>query len=338
MHKTQAFQPIRALQSAWEILMKAPLPMWVGGLILVVVESLGSGGGGGNFQPNNIEDVEHILWILVPIMGIGMLFAIAVVAVTSWLKTGYYLGIEGVMKNGDHEFEQLFKTHGRWLSVFLVHLFQLFLFLVTAVPFLLLIAMAVAIGSSLDLREGEIAATVGLVCLFYLPVFFYLGLGYSLMTYAACLDGTGPVDSLQRSWSLASGIRIQLFLMVLLHVAITILGLCACLVGVIPASIIGHVMWTEAYVQATREDLNGWWINNQRVGGPGPDAAPGGAGPGATEGAPREVPARPVVQTPTPEPRQPSPAPEEGPPSDGNFDPSAWRKDSDIPPIEDEPS
>ena len=228
--------------------------------------------------------------------------------------------------------------------MFLVHLFQLFLVLVSMVPFLLLIAISIAIGSSLDLGDGEIGATVALVCLFYLPIFFYLSLGYSLMTYSACLDGTGPVASLQRSWSLASGIRIQLFLMVMLHIAITILGLCACFIGVFPASIIGHVMWTEAYVQATREDLGEWWINNRGIAGPGPDAAPGGVGHAMTEDAPREVPARPVAQAPTPEPapapepREPSPTPEQDPPPGDNFDPSAWRKGSDIPPIEDEPS
>lgn len=337
MHKTEAFQPFRALQSAWEILMKAPLPMWVGGLILVVIEQFS--GAGWNFNFGDGRDFERHFWLFIPVLGLGLVLTIVVMAVTSWLKVGYYGGVEAVMREGDFEFERIFKTQGRWMNVFLVHVFQLILVVVAVLPFFLCSVLAMAIGHGVGLRGGEMAALVGLVCLFYVPVFIYFLLGFTLMPYAAALDELGPKASLARSWSLADGLRVQLFLMGLLHLALTILGLCVLCVGSLAGMILGHVMWTEAYVQATRDDLGDWWINTRHE---APRDGPVAPELGADFDTPQEVEAQAKRPVPPP-PREPE---LERPPSTGSdegttdtaFDPSAWRKGSDIPPIEDDPA
>jgi len=329
MHKTQAFQPIRALRSAWDLLMKAPLPLWVGGLILVVIESFGSFGGGFDFHPRDLGEIERLLWILIPAMGLAVLLSLAVVAITSWLKVGYYTGIETVMRDGDVEFDQLFKSRGRWLNVFLAHLLQIFLTLVLVVPFFIGAFMMIGIGKGMDLGEGWIILLVVVFCLSYLPVYIYVLLGLILLPMPAALDGLGPVESLSRSWSLAAGIRMQLLLMGLLYLALTVVGLCACLIGVLGTGIITHVMWCEAYIQATRDDMGDWWVNTR---GEGRRPSPSG-------GATRTIAAQVVEADPPQEPEE-SAEPwqtedaQDAQESKAPFDPSAWRQGSDIPPID----
>jgi hypothetical protein len=339
MHKTQAFQPFRALQSAWAILMKAPLPMWVGGLILVVVESLGSGGGGGTeFRFDEFEEIERFVWFLIPLIGLGLLLTLVVIAVTSWLKVGYYTGVESVMRDGSVEFEQLFKAQGRWLNVFLVHLFQLLLSLLLASPFLIGTFLMIGIGKGLGLEEGPMFLIVVLFCLAYLPVYIYFLLGLILMTYPAALDGDGPMVSLTKSWTLASGIRVQLFLMGLLQLAMVIVGICACCLPALAAGILGHVMWCEAYIQATRDDMGEWWVHSRKVSTPptrrGQESGAAfederGDSHRDPEGVGRETAGHGETR----------PQEQELPDPDAPFDPSAWRRGPDIPPIEeDEPA
>ena len=89
------------------------------------------------------------------------------------------------------------------------------------------------------------------------------------------------------------------------------------------AGILVEVFWCEAYVQATDivGDSETWWIQR----GPGRD------GPRHEESsfAPRE----PEFEA-TPPPAPPAPEPEA---SDEPFDPGRWRREADIPPIDDEP-
>lgn len=333
MHKNQAFSPIRSLQSAWEILKKAPLPMWVGGLILVFVQSFGSaGGGGGDLQIHGQEDVERMIFILLPLVLLGFLMSIVIMAVTAWLKVGYYNGVETVMRTGSVEFEELFKGRGRWLGVFLTLLLQLVLGFVLLVPMGLFALVAVAVSKALDFSDQGAVIMIIFSLVAYVPVaiFFYMGL--VLMPYPAALKGLGPMESLAESWRLASGVRLQLFMMILLQVAMTIVGLLACCVGVLPAGIIAEVMFCEAYVQAARDDLDDWWVTKKEGGPQGSDhGGSSGRSPASGTAAPEER-AR-VVEAQTkaaPEIKQPPGEKPEG------FDPSAWRQDSDIPPIEED--
>jgi hypothetical protein len=327
MHKTEAFRPFRALQSAWEILMKAPLPLWVGGLVLVVVENLGSGGG--NFSSGNEEHFEEMVWLLLPLAGLGCGLMLVALAVSSWLKIGYYKGIEGVMREGQVQFDRLYKKQATWMNVFLVHIFQLVLWIAAVLPFFLCVILSLAIGHGVGLEDGQVAALAFLVCLFYFPVFVYITLGFSLMPFAAALDSMGPMAALSHSWSLARGIRLPMFLMGLLSLGMILLGLCVFCVGSLAGMILSHVMWCEAYIQATRDDMGQWWINDRNV------APQGGADDGWPEAetrpdAPRDV----EAQTPEPE----SAPADEGADEETAFDPSAWRKGSDIPPIEEDPA
>ena len=318
MHKSIAFQPTRALSSAWDLLMKAPLPLWVGGLILMVVQSLGSfGGSGGNIQFDG-DNPEELIWLILPLMFIGFALSVIVMGVTAWLRVGYYNGVRSVMRDGEVEFDRLYKAEGRWLTVFLTLLLQGVLSFAAVLPIALVALIAILVGEGLGLADGGMAGLVGLVVFLYLPVLIYVQLGLILMVYPAALDGFGPVESLRESWSLASGERLQLFLMGLLQFGLFMVGLLACCVGAIPAGILAEVMWCEAYVQATRDrDDGSWWVDHRgRTEAPDADddwdAGLGHARSAETEPIPRDI-----------EPESPG-APE-------GFDPGGWRDGEDEP-------
>lgn len=367
MHKTEAFSPIRSLKSAIDLLMKAPLPLWVGGLIMVVVESIGSfAGSGTDIHIKGSEDIDHVLLLLIPMMLIGFALSIAVMAATAWLKIGYFRSVETVMRTGTAEFEDIFRLRPNWLKMFLTILFQALLSVGIIVPMVLVIFLVAAVVDGLDMDEGVGVGSVLIAMLAYIPVAAYFFLGIVLMPFPAALDNRGPMESLSDSWNLAKGVRINLFLMTLLQIALVLVGMLACCVGVIPASIVGYVMFCEAYIQATRTDTEGWWVRSKTPpGGEDPEASEWGSAESPQDKARpvevQEMPAVAVAFEPEPEPEPegpdeeealkddsmaaPEPAPEEvaddgqepsadGKGEEGGFDPAAWRKGSDIPPIE----
>ncbi len=320
MNKSIAFQPTRVLSSAWDLMTKAPLPLWVGGLIVVIVQGLGGfGGGGGNIQIDG-QDAEEWVWLIVPMMFISFGLSVLVMGVTAWLKTGYYNGVRTVMRDGDVEFDRLYRAEGRWLTVFLTMLLQGVLTFAATLPLVLIVLAAIFAGNAMGIDGGGRAGLILLVVLLYIPVLVYVHLGLVLMVFPAALDGFGPVESMRESWALADGERLQLFLIGLLQFGLFLVGLLACCVGAIGAGILAEVMWCEAYVQATRDrDDRRWWIDHRGKEN-GPDEQDGwddgwssGSPPQASGGAaPREV-----------QPESPD-APE-------GFDPGGWRDAEDDP-------
>ncbi|MFT7668777.1 MAG: hypothetical protein ACI8X5_001476 [Planctomycetota bacterium] len=348
MHKNQVFSPMRALNSAWLILMKAPLAMWVGGLILVVVDGFGSSGDHGtgiNFRLP--KDMQHMLLWILPLSILGLLILLAVLALSSWIRLGFYKGVRTVMRRGEIEFEELFRRDSRWLDVFLATLLNRFLLLLLAVPFGLCVLVSIAVGSALNVGEGPIAAMGIISSLAYAPIAVYVALGLGFMSQAVVLDECGPLESVGKSWAVACGVRFQLIGIHLALFGLAISGVLACCLGVIvtaTASKIGaEVLFCELYIQASREDGGEWWIDGEKA---GPTGSSGGgtrenyddeSGWDATVPAaePREVEAEVTSPVePDPEPKA-APTDEQDLQSEpGSFDPSAWRKGSDIPPIE----
>lgn len=320
MHKSTAFSPIRALSNALDLLMKAPLPLWVGGLVLVFVQGLAQGGAQVQIDPDDAPD--QMLWALLPFVAFGLCFSLVIAMVTSWLRVGYYGGVRTVMRAGDVEFGELYRATNRWLAVFLTVLLQGLVSVLALLPGIAL-AGAVVLNAKKDgVEDLALPILVLAASALYLPVFLYFSLGFSLMVYPAALDGAGPVESLQRSWQLASGIRLQLLLMGLLSAALAFVGILLCCIGLIPASILVEVMWCEAYVQATREQDGGWWIDHRG------DAEPPSGGDGWREWDPVE--GGPRSGGPSAAPSGPvglgGDSSNEGSERPG-FDPSAWRKD-----------
>ncbi len=322
MHKSTAFNPTRALSNALDLLMKAPLPLWVGGLVLIFVEGLAQGGA--QFRIDLDGRPEDALRVALPFVAFGLCFGLVVALVTAWLRIGYYQAVRTVMRDGDAEFGELYRASNRWLAVFLAGLVQGLANLVAALPLALFGGAAALAGQALGIEDGLLALLILFSAALYLPVLVYVSLGLSLTVHAAVLEERGPVEAALRSWELASGVRVQLLLMSLLSLVLVIAGLLMCCVGVIPAAIVIEVLWCEAYVQATR-DGEGWWIDHRGSGGGPPDGGVRGGGEwDPVEGAPTSGAATPGLAGGA-DPGRGGAAPEDGEP--GGFDPSAWRRD-----------
>ena len=323
MRPDQAFNPIRALESAWKILMKAPLPMWVGGLILVVVQSAAGMGGNPNFNLK-FHGWDAAAVVLIPLVLIALAVGVAVSLVISWLSVGYFNGVATVMRTGDVEFEKLFDARGRWLSMFLTRLLQGFLVFLSILTLGIGPIMGVIAHEALGLDGGVGVAVGALGFLVCVPICVYVVLGLALAPYAAALEDVNPIEAIARSWTLASGNRLMLLVFLLATILIVFVGLLMCCVGVLPASILVEVMWVEAYVQATQVDnFDEWWIRTAN--------RPQRTGPPTAAVAPGPLPEPPEEKRHVPDPEPP---PAEG--VGGPFDPGGWRDQAGIPPIEDD--
>jgi hypothetical protein len=97
-----------------------------------------------------------------------------------------------------------------------------------------------------------------LLAMLTVPASIYVGLGLVLGEHAVAFDDLGPMDALERSWTLASGNRTDLFLFSLGTGVFSVLGVFACCIGVIPTTAMMAFGWSEAYLLATREDWESW--------------------------------------------------------------------------------
>lgn len=321
MSRGQAFNPLRAIESAWRIAMQAPLPIWVGGLILVMVQ----GFGGLRGQVNVQNSVVELIWFLVPMLGFSLMLGFLSLLGVSWISVGYYRSIREVMRTGAAEFEDVVKPGGLFITMVVTRVVQTLLVLAAMLPYAIPPTVGMMLTEGLDLDDGIGIAVALLGILLYLPFHIYIALGLVFMPYATALEEKTASQAITRSWEVARGCRWNLVLMGLMSFAMAIAGFLLCCVGILPASILIEVFWCEAYIQATDilGDPEDWWI----------EGGPGGDGPAHEERPlrPRDVEAEPVAPSAAPRAAASEEATEEGP-----FDPGRWRADADIPPIEDD--
>jgi hypothetical protein len=86
----------------------------------------------------------------------------------------------------------------------------------------------------------------------------YVGIGLAFGDRAVVIDGLGATDALDRSWSLAKGNRIQLFVFLLATTLFRLAGLLLCCIGVVLTRAIVDVGTTEAYMLATQSSSDAW--------------------------------------------------------------------------------
>ena len=322
MTPTRAFNPIRALESSWRLLNRAPLPLWLGGLILALVDLMGQSGG-------RVSGNEAREWAIL-IVFFGLIMWVVTSLASAYLSAGYFSTVRDVMRTGSAEFEDVFKARGRFLALFLARIARGLLLLCGLLPAAIPPTIALMLHAGLGL-EDDAAVLFGILgVLAYVPVFVYIALGLSFVDYAVVLDGASIGDAMSRSWQLARGNRLRLLLLLLSSIALVIIGLMLCCVGILPAVILIHVMWCEAYVQATRDghDPESWWVDGQG----GPDS-PSSVSSSWSEAA--EATDSPLETRPTTPPTTPGVGEAEGAPPSQPFDPGRWRDDADIPPIDD---
>lgn len=220
------------------------------------------GAGGGMLQnftgSSDFDDPALIVGMLVGVMCFFVLFMV-IFAAACWVKVGWIRLHEQVITDGEGTFGTLFGGKDRTVDMILWSLLKMCIVLAT-----MLVSLApggLILGIGIGVEEEALAVVGGLLMLVLgLPVMWYVGYGLYLGDHALVLEGRGAMDALDRTWSLAKGNRIRLFLfnfvLQLVAMAATLVGLCLCIVGVIftgPASrAVIDVGLTESFLMFTR--------------------------------------------------------------------------------------
>lgn len=110
--------------------------------------------------------------------------------------------------------------------------------------FLSMLVIQIALG---------IAIGVGCTCLIAPGVFLMLALSQSY--YCAIDQGLGPIEAIQKSWSITEGQKGDIFVLALIIFGITLLGVLACCIGVFFVTPIAYLAGAYAYLKMTGQTV-----------------------------------------------------------------------------------
>jgi hypothetical protein len=264
MEFNQAYDPFRALSSSWKALAQAPLPLLIGGVILLLTQG-GTGGFQGN--PSNIHggmhdvDWHRIAPFVLAFIGFACCVGIVCFLLSSWVMVGYANTVEEVLRTGKGELGRVFDAKGRFVSMVLARLLCIVVAIAAALPFIVFIVAGAMVSSGFHVHVLFALLIVIPGCLAYLFVYLYIVLGLTLADQAVALDGLQPVESIQRSWSLVSGNRLMMFWFWLATGIFTALGFCLCCIGIFLTGTMAQIARSESYLALTRGgERSGWWI------------------------------------------------------------------------------
>lgn len=287
MEFNQAYDPFRALQTSWQALKKAPLPLIIGGVILVITGDGGGGGGnfGSSFHGQHDIDWDVLAPMLVGVVGIFCCLGIVFFVISSWVRIGFANTVEEVLRTGEGDVGRVFDGKGRLGPMILSRLLAGLIVVASILPYGLVVLAAALATEGFD-RNEEVAAVIligGLIV--YLPVILYVGLGVALADQAVALEGLQPVDSVRRSWSLVRGHRWMLLWYSIVTAIFAAIGLCACCIGIFLTGTMTEIAKSESFLALTRgQERDGWWIQT--------GSAPATTDPGW--GSPTQLPSQPV--------------------------------------------
>jgi len=265
MEFNQAYDPIRALQVAWKVLSRSPLPILVGGVLLTLTDSSGGGGGGPvnleqHHRIRDWEDVREIVLPTLPILGLCCCLGIAVFLFGAWVRIGFANTVEGVLESGQARVGQLFQSKGRFANIVFARIIVILIHIATTLP-ILGAAVIVGILTRGFEHDEELALLLVPAVLLWFPVWVYVALGLSLVDQTAALEGLSPSGCLKRSWSLVSGHRWMLLLYWVVGGVFSALGFCLCCLGVFLTNTLFETAKSESYLALVRGDRTGWWID-----------------------------------------------------------------------------
>lgn len=246
-----ALDPIRSLTASWKLIARAPGPLIIGGLLLVVTDDGMHGGG----QFTDTDFLRREWGALRPVVLGGACFlGIVFYLISTWLWIGLPRAVDETRATGTTTFATLFDARGRYADMLLARLLIGALVLLSLVPFGGIALVAYLLVDQRVAGETEAIVAGVSVALLYLPLWIYLVLGFSWVTQAVAIEERGPVDALQRSWQLASGSRWSLLVYWLVLFVFTLLGACACCIGVLFTGAWSFVSRCEAFLELTRDD------------------------------------------------------------------------------------
>ncbi len=260
MNFRRAYDPGRALSNAWKLLWKAPLSMFLGGVLLMVT---GGGGPNGSWQFDdgdfNFGALESAA--IASLIGFGCLIGVGLFVFNSLLRVGFGAAVQRVMTTGKEDVADLFRPRGLLLSMIVSQILVVIVIFLAAIPF------GLAIGGGFLVAGGTswppvLVISVIAFCVGWFVVWIWVILGLSLVPEAISIEGLGPIDALERSWSLTTGYRLELFLYSVVMFLVSIAGLLACCVGLLVTGPWTYIAWYESYVRLTQpKPEGGFWID-----------------------------------------------------------------------------
>jgi len=270
MHFNEAFDPFRALASAWTLIRRAPAALLVGGLLFWVCELGQSGPGQGKIRVEDFDEFKQLDDVarhlaeafLAGIGGVFLLFA-CVLGIAVWLfeclvRVGFASAVERAMVSGSDELGDLFKAQGRWGTMVLTTLVQAILQVLALLPGLALGGLAGA-GVGVTTQSAGAGVAVGVVVgLCYLPVWMYVVLGLSLATFAVAVEGMSVTEAISRSWFLVRGHRWSLFLYWVVMALVELTFCCCCLLLFLPTTF-SKVATYESYLRLVKSGDPSTW-------------------------------------------------------------------------------
>lgn len=290
MEFKQAFNISRGLESGLAAFKRAPLPLFLGGLLMQCTEG-GGGGGSGNTGSSSwdngggsgmdfdyrmgLDELLRVdlaplpsdlgqgglggleLGLIVGLVLLGLFCGALVLVFRAFLQTGYIrLHVRALESEGS--FGDLFSGVDRLAPMLLWKLLKgLVSFGVLAVSALPGVGL---IGGGLMMEMYGLSILGGvLIFLICIPVMIYIGLGLSMGDHAVALDELGPTEALEKSWTLVSGNRLHLFIFLLVYglarVASVLVGLLMLCIGALftvpTVRAITDVGFTQGYLMLT---------------------------------------------------------------------------------------
>lgn len=282
MHFREAFDPFRALQSAFALLRKAPLALLFGGFLLWIcndgLPTIAFSGDGNHKLELSGVDAEQFVEVMtqfgrellaattLAIVAFGLGLMLAAFLLASLLHIGMARVTERALTEGQAELEDLFQSRGRWTTMLVVRFLQKVLTLLVVVPAVVLAATAF-LGTLAASDDFARAAGVGLLAfLLVSPIVIWTLLGWTLAPCAVAIEGMGVVESFSRSWSLVRGHRWTLFLYLLvMFLLAAVLGsiccVCTCCLSLPFATAWTETALFESYLRLVRPGAPSTWLD-----------------------------------------------------------------------------
>jgi hypothetical protein len=255
MRFPSALDPIRSLTASWKLITRAPGPLIVGGLLLTLTDGGMNGGGQFNGGGRNSDfDWDDVLRIAPFVVGCVCFLWLAVFLISSWLWIGFPRAVDEARATGTTSFTTVFDSRGRYFDMLLARLLALVLGVAAIVPYLLIAGVCYLLYREQLAHETAVIVAGIAAALVYTPVYVYCVLGLSWVPQVVAIEERAPLDAVKRSWQLASGCRVSLAVFWLVLAIFTMIGVCACCIGVLFTGAWSYVSRCEAFLELTRED------------------------------------------------------------------------------------
>ena len=248
MNFKDAFDPIRSLKATFNAMNLAPAQLWGGGILIAFLDACTSNSGQNN---NSGGGSSEEIFLIVACVGctLGLIAFLA----SSWVRPGVFLNLKSVLETDEPDSKGIFDHRGLFVQVLLARLLKGAIALVVTLLVTSPLIVAFFIGFAAPSGEGIAGAIlIGAAAFFFvigLPTLIYLFCGLAFVGEIVIYEGAQPREALSRSWNLASGNRMQIFLYGLVTGIFALLGLLLCCIGVIATSAVTTLAWGEAYLQ-----------------------------------------------------------------------------------------